>query len=170
MILFALGLIKEKGIYVGLENIEDYIDTIDFRKIKFAMIGKLFNDLFDFKQKHVGISKRNQREGDIVEGEIVFRDPEDVLYKVTQRHINFMYITFKNLNVLSEFYKQAKEKIVKGFLEWVVKNSQGNDNVQRWGNYSIIPDGEIELVCLNEDLIFNKIKDELKPSKLKLRW
>ena len=168
--LFTLGLIREKDIHIGLENIEKNINKIDLSKIKFEMIGKLFNDLFDFKHKNVEVFKRGQHDGEIVNGKIVFQDPEDVLYKVTKRHVNFMYIAFKNLNILSKFDKQAEEKVIKGFLELVVKNPQGNDNAQGWGNYSIIPEGEIEEVRLSVDLIFNKIKDEFKPSKLKLRW
>ena len=154
--LFDLGLIQGKDLHINLENIEKHIDKVDFSKLKLEIIGRLFNDLFDFKHNNVAASKRGQHDGEIVDGKIVFQDPEDVLYKVVIRHIRFMFIAFKDLNILN---KEDKEKIIKGFLEWVVKEPQNNDNSQGWGNYKVLD--RKKRIGLHVEFISNKIQDTL---------
>ena len=154
--LFELGFIQGKDLHIHLENIEKHIDEIDFSKLKLEIIGRLFNDLFDFKHNNVAASKRGQHDGEIVDGKIVFQDPEDVLYKVVIRHIRFMFIAFKDLNILN---KEDKEKIIKGFLEWVVKEPQNNDNSQGWGNYKVLD--RKKRIGLHVEFISNKIQDTL---------
>ena len=154
--LLDLGLIRQKNLYINFNNIEKHINEIEFSKVKFEIVGRLFNDLFDFNQKNVRQSEEGESNGDIIDGKIVFEDPENILYEVISRHIRFMFIAFKNLDILD---KQYKEKIIKGFLELVVKNPQRNDNSQGWCNYELRYKNRT--VKLTVGIIYDNIKNDL---------
>ena len=142
-------------------DIVQLINKLDFNKIKFDKVGKLFNDLFDFKQSNI----RKPRPGEsiktvtVVDNKIVFPNPEEVLYEVAARHIKFMFLAFKNLRLLDE---KGKQDTIKGFLKYVIKNAtEQNDNSQGWGNY-MVTDDQMQTVNLDVNLVYNEIKEKLK--------
>ncbi len=78
-------------------------------------VGKLFGDMFDFSyEKH---------EDD--------DNPEQLLYKVTARHLVIMFIAFKQLQELS---KEEQKIIIDSFLNTVLEN-------QHWKKFNIVDEG-----------------------------
>lgn len=148
--------------HLELQNndIIQVINKLNFNKIKFESVGKLFNDLFDFKQSSIRKPKPGEsiKTVTVIDNQIVFPNPEEVLYQVTARHIKFMFLAFKNLRSLDE---KGRQGIIKGFLKYVIGNAIGkNDNSQGWSNY-MVTDDQMQTVNLDVHLIYNEIEGEL---------
>jgi len=113
---------KKKKIKIDLNNIGEYLDQIDINKnIKAKEVGKLFNDLFDFKLNKISQMK--------------LPDPLACLYEVTARHTNFMFKAFNNLIKLP---MALRTEIINGFYEKIIEKSNNEaDNYQGWGEWVI---------------------------------
>ena len=113
---------KKKKIKIDLNNIGEYLDQIDIDKsIKAKEVGKLFNDLFDFKLNKISHMKLS--------------DPLVCLYEVTARHTNFIFKAFNNLISLPI---EVRTKIIDGFHEKVIEKAiSASDNCQGWGEWLI---------------------------------
>ncbi len=124
---------------IDLSNIGEYLKKINLNKnIKAKEIGKLFNDLFDFKQNKIRQANTYEQDGQLVDHgtKIALHDPLACLYEVTSRHANFMFKAFNNLTLLSE---ELKLKIIDEFHEKIIeKSSNLADNCQGWGEWKII--------------------------------
>ena len=107
---------------ISLNNIDLYLDKISIvQSINTKEIGKLFNDLFDFKQKTVK--------------QINLTDPLACLYEVTARHRMFMFKAFSNLDNLAS---SVKQKIMDSFYDKIIEQSIiESDNCQGWGAWQV---------------------------------
>ena len=124
---------KTKKTIIDLSNIEEYLDQININYLKTKEIGRLFNDLFDFKQ-----SKISQ----------VMPNPLPCLYEVTARHTNFMFKAFNNLTMLPV---KLKEEIIDGFYEEIIeKSNDANDNYQGWGEWLIYNQTTGKITCFSK--------------------
>jgi hypothetical protein len=133
--------------------------------MKFNDIGKLFNDLFDFKAANVGQVSRidEDEDGTVREGRIRFKEPLCILYDVTMRHIKFMFVAFRNLETLDLNYK---EELIKEFLNCIMAAPTAGDNFQGWCHYvSRYPDE----ATVTKDSFYEVIRSRLGESKQDVR-
>jgi hypothetical protein len=143
---------------VSAEGIKSAILGMRMDAVKFNDIGQLFNDLFDFKEANVGKTLMMDESGDIKDGKILFKEPLDVLYDVTIRHIKFIFSAFKHLGGLDWEYK---EELVKGFLHCVITSPSDGDNFQGWGSY--LSSGS-EKKIMTKDSLYEVIRPRLVAS------
>ena len=125
---------KTKKAIIDLSNIEEYLDQININYLKTKEVGRLFNDLFDFKQSKISQMKLG--------------DPLACLYEVTARHTNFMFKAFNNLTMLPV---KLKEEIIDGFYEEIIEKSHdANDNYQGWSEWLIYNQTTGKTTCFSK--------------------
>lgn len=111
-----------------------WLASINLSNIKLNLMGKLFNDLFDFRF----VKHKNP--------EIIEEDRND-LAKIAAKHIVCIFKAFKFLNSLNE---SIKLQMIKNFCEVIIKDvSQGG---QGWGQCKIA----------NIPYTANQLYDEIK--------
>lgn len=148
---FLIMFFKINATKINLDNIAIYLDDININQdIKPKVIGKLFNDLFDFKQNRIRKIRQDncghniEQEGQIVDNgnKIALQDPLRCLYEVTARHQKFMFTAFNGINNLP---MSLRKKILDGFYDKIIEKScNQHDNYQGWGQWvlDILPNGK----------------------------
>jgi len=140
-----------------------HFKNINLEQINASKIGEWFNNLFDFKEQNIIKAEEGEPEGALSSDpnnkiKVALKRPEYTLYEVTARHINFMFIAFKNLNHLSP---SVKVKIIKAFTNKIISDpdpSNKKDNAQGWKNYVIPGQFGDPNINLNEPIVSDGIK------------
>lgn len=129
---------------ISLNNIDLYLDKISIvQSINTKEIGKLFNDLFDFKQKTVK--------------QINLTDPLACLYEVTARHRMFMFKAFSNLDNLAS---SVKQKIMDSFYDKIIDQSIiESDNCQGWGAWQVYDNTTGIYSFFNKQMLANGVNE-----------
>ena len=147
-------------------------ENIKKDQINCEVIGKLFNDLFDFKCYSIREAKPGERNLSLVDnkGKIALEQPLNNLYNVTQRHISFMYLAFPYLAKLEQ---KKKDNIAISFYKKVITKERSNNkddptyHCQGWEEWKL-PDplNDSQRVLTVEDL--KKGVDEITKKRVTL--
>lgn len=101
------------------------IDKIKLDQLNCEAIGKLFNDLFDFKCDSIREAKPGEKNLSLVDNKekMALEHPLNNLYKVTERHISFMYLAFP---CLKNIENNKKDSIAISFYKKVITKELSN--------------------------------------------